>query len=75
MIMNSVLAQHVAAMNLAAIEHGRLLQDHCRNVDRLIAYNNKRIRAGLRPLAIPTAMVKHGRALLNNPPHAVDSGA
>lgn len=64
MLMNSPDALKVHITNLDAIEHGRQLSEHVRNIDRLIALNNRRIARGLRPFAFPSALVQVGRDLL-----------
>lgn len=71
MIINHPVALHVAIQNSQVRVIGRKLEEHCRNVDRLIAYNNRRIAKALRPLAFSSAMVQHGRDLLTA---ALDNG-
>ena len=35
-----------------------LERERAENIQRIIAYNNRRVRAGLRPLEVPAALLK-----------------
>jgi len=46
------------ALLFVSPEHKRFFLERLRNVERLIAYNNKRVMAGLGLVEYPTALVK-----------------
>jgi hypothetical protein len=52
-MMNSPAAADLMAFKIRDNERARLTDQDANNIHRLIAYNNRRIRAGLHPLAIP----------------------
>ena len=64
MIMNSPTLDEILTEKYETLERNRKLSEHCRNVDRLISLNNRRIAIGLRPYAFPTTLIEAGRALV-----------
>ena len=62
--MNTYKAKPTIEKGIATLEHARRLSEYVRNVDRLIAYNNRRIARGFSALPFPSPMIKAGRALL-----------
>ena len=55
-MMNSPLFQQAQALRFRSLETDRITEQNDRNLLRLIAHNNRRIRAGLRPLDIPPGL-------------------